>query len=170
MSNSKLLRATLVACVALFARVLGAQGNGEFDPLGVPGATLICRPIPVEPADSAAFEFEFIDGSDLGAQRITLLAFDSVGTPLFMMLYAPTKISSSRQRKYFFEVQFYPDRKGVRLVSGDETTSRDSTGSADSVKHNNPKEETLTTAEIAHAKVLAEWFWTHRCKGSVADR
>lgn len=156
-------RMILAAFVTLHTGVASAQASTGFDPLNIPGPTLVCRSIPVDPADSAAFAFEYIDGSDPTGTRISLVAFDSVGAPIFMMVHAPTTNANGERRMHVVAAQFLPKRVGGRVVI---TAPAPMGGAADSVALRKPAETTLTDAEITHAEKLAKWFWTHRCKDS----
>ena len=153
----------LAAFVTLYTGVAGAQASTGFDPLDIPGLTLVCRSIPVGPADSATFAFEYIDGDDPAGTRISLVAFDSVGAPTYMMVHAPATSPSGERRMHIVAVQFLPKRVGGRVVI---TAPAPIDGAADSVALRKPTEATLTDAEIVHAEKLAKWFWTHRCKDS----
>lgn len=163
--------AILIACLAFYARSASAQVTVGVDPLSIPKGTLLCHSVRTDPADSTAFLFQYIDGNDSTRQRLSMIGFDSVGAPLYMMVSAPAENARGERLTYVFTVQFFPKAQGGRLISFDETPPQVAGAKrADSVTHRKPIEETLTDAEVAHAKVLAEWFWVHRCEDAVAEK
>lgn len=164
-------RAILIACLAFYARSASAQVTMGVDPLSIPKGTLLCHSVRTDPADSTAFLFQYIDGNDSIRKRLSMIGFDSVGTPLYMMVSAPAESARGERLTYVFTVQFFPKAQGGRLISFDEASSQiEGEKGADSVAHRKPIEETLTDAEVAHARVLAEWFWIRRCEDAVAEK
>jgi hypothetical protein len=124
--------------------------------------------LPTGPADSAAFVFEYVDGNGSDGQRTTFAAFDSAGHPLYMMVSPPVQNSRAERQTFAIVVRFFPKSMGERVVVPSAPTSQGPlVGAADSATRGKPFSESLTDAEIAHAKALAEWFWIHRCKSPV---
>lgn len=154
-----------VVGVTLFATSARGQAPTVFDPLGLPGSTLVCHSLAVDPADSAAFEFEYVEGSGAATRRISLATFDSAGAPLYLAIHAPWTNPSGENQIHTIIVQFFPEVTGGRLIVSDGATTQTSPPvNADRAISFKSKEETLTDADLARAKVLANWFWSHRCK------
>lgn len=132
-------------------------------PSGPPSAEpMMCRPVPVKPEDSAAFVFEYLEG-DSARQRLTLVAFDSVGGPLHLMMSSTSTTIGDSLRVDLYGVQFFPTQQGGRLVIS--RTPEDSKSPIKGGTENGQtSEQSLTQAQITDAKKLAEWFWSHRCK------
>jgi hypothetical protein len=163
------------AIVALFLTLWSGIGRAQeaarIDPLRLPGAVLLCRSTPTGPTDSAAFVFEYVDGNGSEGQRTSFAAFDSVGEPLYMMVSAPGQGARGERVTRAVVVRFIPNGLGERVVLPDAPTSQaPPVGGADSVTRAKASTELLTDAEVAHARVLAEWFWEHRCTSSDASQ
>ena len=163
--GSRSLLTILAACRTVSPSGIKAENIRRFDPFAIPTGALMCRPVSADPGDSAAFEFNFIDGGDPTA-RITLAAFDSIGRPRFMMIHTLEITPLGERRAYMYAVQFNPKSLGSRVLVPDMPNRRDSVGGrADSSVVRPPKEEELTTGDIAHTGELVRWLWNARCKG-----
>jgi hypothetical protein len=162
-------RARPVVHLLLCAKLAGAQaiaGSGGFS---IPNAALFCRSIPAGPADSAAFVFEYVD-DDAERQRLSLVAFDFGGVPLYMMVSAQKTTSTGESRTDAVAVRFVPKAMGGRVTLPRGLPAEvPMNGGSGSLAHEKPVEEALTGAELGQAKALAEWFWSHRCKGLADD-
>ena len=122
-----------------------------FDP---PDRVFACHAIDAGPADSAASILEFIDG-DLKA-RETLVAFDSVGVPLYMTVQmtesAPTVAVSDNVLVRFSVVGEYlriekPFKDGKVMDEAARITVT----------------RGLSSEEMKKSQQLAVWLWDHRC-------
>lgn len=141
-------------------RAIGQETAGP-QPFALPGtAPLLCRSIPVGRADSASFVYQFLD-RQAERGRESVVAFDSLGTPLYMTVFAPVRSAGTHQwRTYAIALRFVPIALGDRLLLP-------SVAQPDTpVSHEKPELETLSTTDLANAKTLAEWFWARRCKGA----
>jgi hypothetical protein len=162
-ATALLLAFGIAGCIHAPAR---AQLPGAFDPLKIPTALYLCRPVPADPADSAAFEFEFIDRTDSSTERITLSAYDSTGRPFFMLIHAPEKIASG-YRVYVYAVRFQPVGSGNRVVTTQQTIAGDSSsGMTSGNATGSSGEENLSESAVAQAREFSTWLWAHRCKSS----
>jgi hypothetical protein len=159
--------AIVALCVILLSGIVSGQATGGSDPLGLPGPVIMCRQMPTTPADSAAFGFQFMDGNGSDEQRTSFAAFDAEGKPLYMMVYAPGQDARGEQAKHIVVVRFFPKGTGEWAVIPNGLTSQaPPVGGADSLSRAKTPEKELTDSEIAHARVLAGWFWAHRCMTS----
>jgi hypothetical protein len=122
-----------------------------FDP---PDRVFAWHAIDAGPADSAASILEFIDG-DLKA-RETLVAFDSVGVPLYMTVQmtesAPTVAVSDNVLVRFSVVGEYlriekPFKDGKVMDEAARITVT----------------RGLSSEEMKKSQQLAVWLWDHRC-------
>lgn len=155
----------LVAFCILSSRLAAAQavvGSGGFS---IPNGTLICRPLPAATTDSAAFIYQFVDGIDSARQRLSLVAFDSGGHPVYMLLSAPARDSTGESGTDAFAVRFVPKTMGGRVVLSTKGRGQAPMNRGDSAARGKTVEEPLSQAELDQARMLAEWFWSHRCKG-----
>jgi hypothetical protein len=162
-------RACLVAYCILYTELASAQaivGSGGFS---IPNGTLICRSIPAGPTDSAAFIFQFVDGIDSARQRLSLVAFDSAGRSVYMLVSAPARTSTGESRTDALAVRFVPKTTGGRVVLPRMLSGQVPMNGSDSATREKLIEEELTQAELGQARTLAEWFWSHRCKGLIDD-
>jgi hypothetical protein len=162
-------RACLVAYCILSTELATAQaivGSGGFS---IPKGTLVCRPVPAAATDSAAFIFQFFDGIVSARQRLSVVAFDSAGRPVYMLVSAPARTSTGESRTDALAVRFVPKTMGGRVPVSPKATVQVPMNGGDSATHGNIVEEPLTQAELAQARMLAEWFWSHRCKGLIDD-
>jgi hypothetical protein len=158
-------KTVLIAFLTCCVPALNAQTPTASDQLSIPNGTQMCRSVPAEPADSAAYLFQFIDARDSSHDRISMIAFDSAGAPLYMLLSVPGTNPQHERRLYMFAVQFFPTSQGGRSIVPENAAARlPTTAKGDTVGRVTPIEETLTAAEVARAKILAEWFWAHRCQ------
>lgn len=157
-------QAVLTACLICSVSAANAQSPIASDQLSIPNGTQMCRSVPTEPADSIAYLFQFIDARDSSHDRISMIAFDSAGAPLHMMLSIPGIYLQHERKLYMFAVEFFPTSQGGRLILPENTARRPTIAKGDTVGRVAPVEETLTAAEVARAKTLAEWFWAHRCQ------
>lgn len=165
-----LTRGTVVlACLSASTEIASAQ-SVAFDPLAVPSAVIFCRAVPVARADSAAFQFEFVDGGDSARSRRSFVAFDSAGRALYMWVVAPRKKTSGELQTYALSLRFHPRSEGGRLILPDRNSLAPIAGDVDSVRHAQPTEERLTDTDLAHAKDLAQWFWLRRCAQASGNR
>lgn len=153
----------LIACLLSCAGNVNAQSSLALEQLLTPKGSLLCHSIRTDPADSVAHLFQFIDGNDSLNRRTSMIAFDSAGAPLHMMVSVPGNDSKQERKTYVFAVQFFPTSQGGRLVVPDRT-ALPITAKTDTVSRAEAIEETLTAAEVARAKALADWFWARRCR------
>jgi hypothetical protein len=157
-------KAVLTACLICSVPALNAQAPTASDQLSIPNGTQMCRSVPAEPADSAAYLLQFIDARDSLHDRISMIAFDSAGAPLYMLLSVPGTNPQPERRLYMFAVQFFPTSQGGRSIVPENAARLPTIAKGDTVGRVAPIEEALTAAEVARAKTLAEWFWAHRCQ------
>lgn len=161
------LRVLFAACFLIVApHAATAQARGVVDLADIPSGALLCRAITSAPADSAAFLFKYAESRDSGGQRMSLVAYDSAGAPLYMTMYSPTKDSIGDIRVQFVAVRFRPRRLGERVM----LPTPPPAGSTDSVRPAISAAATLSEAEISHVEKLANSFWMHRCKDSVPEK
>lgn len=146
-----------------------AQSKIEFDPLGLPGSVLLCRSMPVTPRDSAAFVFQYLDGSGSEATRNSFAAFDSVGKPLYMMLSAEGAGSRGELQRKMVVVRFFAQKStgGILVIPDPLSPEGRPVVPGDSTARPKVPQQPLTDEDVVHAKALAEWYWTHRCRNSV---
>ena len=130
------------------------------DALAIPTRALMCRPNPPglvtpgvvfvslveEPADSVT------EGRTLTAR------FDSLGTPLSLVISMHERILSDQDQLIAIGVEFGSDTRGVRAVG-----NVDSLIGASGAPRVPPRREVLTQAELGRGRQLAEWIWRHRC-------
>jgi hypothetical protein len=162
-------KAILTACLTCCVPTVNAQAPMASDQLFIPNGTQLCRSVRTEPADSVGYLFQFIDARDSSHERISMVAFDSAGAPLHMMLSIPGTYRQHERRLYMFAVQFFPNSQGGRLIVPEKAARLPTIANGDTVGRVEPIEETLTAGEVARAKALAEWFWAHRCQENVGD-
>lgn len=153
----------LVAFVTSGAPPLLAQG-GAFNPLAPSVGLLSCQSLPPTDADSASVVLHVTDSSSVVPMRESVIAYDSVGTPLFMTVSAREKTGDDR--KHALVIRFEPVRRGARMLIGadgepDSTFRPDPTVSAPDLP---PGATPLMTSEIIRARDLAVWVWARRCK------
>ena len=123
---------------------------------------MLCRPISEKAIDSAPIQLEFREGTDPFGQRVTSAFFDSSGAPRFMILAAPWTVSDTSFRLYMVVVRFQPKRVGVTSI----VRVRYPSPTSDSVTRDSTIKEIMAEPALAHAEVLAKWFWIHRCNGA----
>src|SRR5258705_2964836 len=160
LQSQAVLAAFLTCCVP----ALNAQELTASDQLSIPNGTQMCRSVPAEPADSAAYLFQFIEARDSSHDRISMIAFDSAGGPLYMLRSVPGTNLQHERRLYMFAVQSFPTGQDGRCIIPENAARLPTTAKGDTVGRVAPIEETLTAAEVARAKTLAEYFWAHRCQ------
>jgi hypothetical protein len=149
-----------LTCATFLPVLADAQGAATFDPLGVPTpSVMLCRPVSQNAIDSAPIQLEFREGTDPYGQRVSIVFFDSVGTPRLMYLVAPWSLGDTALRVYTVVVRFQPKRIGMTAI----VPLRYPFPTSDSVKRDSTIKEILTEPAIAHAEALAKWFWDHRC-------
>jgi len=138
------------------------QASNDLDPLKGPSGIMLCRSIPAKPADSAAFMFEFVDGVDSTDRRTSLIAFDSAGGPLFMMVDQPWQNAKGHHGQLMIAARFAPVPSGGRLfIAPRMMATPDGT---DSVQIPKGVEEEMSVAEVRQAETLARLLWNRRCK------
>jgi hypothetical protein len=164
------------SCLLAFASAAGAQvdssraradstrarADSAFDALTAPVSPMMCRPIALTGADSAALAFGFVDARG-PIERRTFAAFDSIGSPLYAtvtttfvagppgggwaelmgMRFTPTTWGTRARR------EFAPD--GLR---------------ADSAAVAAIPIVLLSPEQLSRGRTLAEWIWAHRCADS----
>ncbi len=158
------IRCTVISGLLTLAGSLAvAQAPTGADELSPPTGNLLCRLLPTNLADSAAFVFEYVDGDDSVSQRVSLAAFDQRGAPLYMLVHAP-KGAAANRRLDVLAIQFVPKTQGGRVIFAEASTApRSPAANLNSSASSGLYEETLTDAELTRAKLLAEWFWVRRC-------
>jgi hypothetical protein len=113
-----------------------------------PVGPIMCRPVDITAADSAASVLEFVDGEV--SARETLVAFDSSGVPLYMTVQMteflpPVSVSHNVIGEYLRIEKPFKDGKVI-----DEAARITSN-------------EGLTSDEMTKSEQLAVWLWNHRC-------
>jgi|SRR6266540_2045115 len=160
-------RVATLTLVALCASSLGAQTD-QF--LSAPMGKLACRIVAPTRADSASHVIEYGDivpGVDSTVQKMSRslrAAYDSAGTPLYLKLTAIVDTSEVTPRGYLYAVRFVPFVRGVKftIARGEISSSSDTSQSAPSVRRT-PRYDALSDADLAGARALVEWLWSHRC-------
>jgi hypothetical protein len=95
--------------------------------------------------------------------RRSAIAFDSVGTPLYMTLVRTTTDSLGQERKYGLVLRLYPERRGTRIIFANQVDGQLKKPGFDSSDGDQPREEPLTAGELSKGNTLALWFWKRRC-------
>lgn len=157
----------VVCCCSVLASRASAQSLGPFDALGPPvGQRMLCHPIPVTPADSAAVLLRFLDGRDELEPRETMIAYDSAGAPLYITVFAGEVTSSGQKRIHAIAARLGAGAFGDRSTLGDTTGG----GEMGLVERRNsalgpvPGSTPLTESEIARARFLAARLWDLSCR------
>ncbi len=160
----KNLLARVTAAFVVFSACASAQSQspGKFS---LPRGTLLCKQTAVTPSDSADVILDFTEWPDSGGERNALAAFDSTGRPLYMLVFI--RQASTKNWSDAFAVGFHPFSSGGRIPmpAGDERVPF-SVRPADSADAKTSAQQELTKSEIDEARVLAQWYWAHRCKNS----
>ena len=129
-------------CMCPVAGRAHAQRATPIDRLALPtGQVLMCRPTSPTSADSAAVMRVWL----LGGEREVYVGHDSSGSPRFMLVLERGRTGAVEARRRAILVRF--GTEGASGLRGDL----------------GPEPEWLTEPEIARAKELALWLWTHRC-------
>lgn len=157
--------------VLLWSALAGAQTKSGSDPLSLPGAVIMCRAMPVTPADSASFVYQFMDPRGGFDQRMSIAAFDSAGKPLYMVISDPGSDSTTERLMDKLAVRFSPFTAGERVILSVPRESLALEGDSSSTSGKKPDPDirkiVFTDLELARARTLAEWFWTRRCGAPV---
>src|SRR4051812_1296802 len=157
MANAQNRSIRMALCLALLSGQSGAQVSAEFDPLMLPGTVLMCRSVPVTPADSAVFVFQYLDPAGLKDHRRTSVAFDSAGRPLYMIIVAPETEVNGDPVINTVIARFSPKALGDRVI----VRNRRASPTDSVVPHPTSSKQELTEGDISRAKTLANWFWAH---------
>ncbi len=158
--------------VLLWSALGGAQTNSGSDPLSLPGAVIMCRAMRPTPADSASFVYQYIDPRGGLDQRTSVVAFDSLGKPVYIAISDPGSDSTTDRLVDQLAVRFSPFAAGERVILSvrrepPPTLGGDS-GSASGKKPDpDIRKLVLTDPELTRARSLADWFWTRRCGAPV---
>ena len=119
-----------------------------------PVGPIMCRPVDITAADSAASVLEFVDGEV--SARETLVAFDSSGVPLYMTVQMteflpPVSVSHNVLVRFRVIGEYLriekPFKDGKVIDEAARITSN----------------EGLTSDEMTKSEQLAVWLWNHRC-------
>lgn len=162
------------ALVATTGR-LNAQAR-KFDPLVLPnGGPMACRSFPVTPADSAAIVLDIADDGPGQRGRESVAAYDSLGTPLYILVTASEGTPAALTRMHIVAMRFMPVSSGARItVASDGTIVADTTAGARDAEPGSvplprsggglpPGAKLLADSETVQVRRLAGWFWDHRC-------
>jgi hypothetical protein len=125
----------------------------RFDPLYLPGATLLCRPKPVPFTTLPVVVFEFEDGELMVSDRLINAAYDSLGGPRLLVMTATESAPDGSPIMHALSVS-YPDDSpatGFRAVS------------PPGVDESAVPREVLSPAMITKSRDLMVWLWNHRC-------
>lgn len=122
-----------------------------FDP---PDRIFACHAIDAGPADSAASILEFIDGESTA--RETLVAFDSVGVPLYMTVQM-TESAPSVAVSHNVLVRFAVVGEYLRI----EKPFKDGRAIDEAARITLTEE--LNPDDMKKSRQLAVWIWDHRC-------
>ncbi len=156
----------------LFALSCGAALNighaqatpSGFDAFTKPTGTMRCRSQTATHADSADILYNFVDGDGMQL-RETTVAFDSLGTPLYLALFSPEVRSTGTRVVHALAVRFGKPSKGSHIIlplgSGGDSPAQSDTARANASTQ--PSEEAFTEADGDRALLLAVWLWEHRC-------
>src|SRR5882724_7500907 len=105
----------MVWALLLWVSVVGrgvAQAVSGVDPLAVPAGAISCQ----MQADSTGVVVRLSAGDDPGALRDIRAAFDSVGTPLFLVVFAPERMISGRVKTDAFYVRWGASSRSLHRV------------------------------------------------------
>lgn len=146
--------------VAVAAGHVQGQAPGSMDPLApVANGALICRTIKAGAGDSAAVTLEFGDGSPSAGVRQALVAFDSSGVPVYLVVSAEDPRFAGGVKHQVLGARFQPHPLG-RITTTVVPTS--AVGPDTSALVRAPVSP-MTNTEIERARQLAEWYWQRRC-------
>lgn len=164
MNNTKILCAVVGLLIAIATRA-AAQENKAFDPLSPStGQMLMCRSIAVTPADSADRIFEFREGSDPLSRRETLVAYDSVGSALYLLLSAADTLAGWDSPLHYIAIRFQPKGEGTHArIALDLALRTSRVQPGDSAQRLPPGVREVSSEEITRARALAQDFWSRRC-------
>jgi len=127
---------------------------------------MLCQPLPVTGADSAAAVLRFVDGNDESEPRETLVGYDSAGIALYLTVFAQEMTVSGKTLAHAIVARFGSDAFGARSLLGDQTGG----GSlrllerGDTVGKAIPGSRLLTGVELNRARLLAAWIWNLPCR------
>ena len=156
--------ARVTTAIVMFSACASAQSQspGKFF---LPHGTILCKQTPVTPSDSADIILDFTEWPDSGGVRNALAAFDSTGRPLYMLVFM--RQASTKNWSDAFAVRFHPFSAGGRIPmpAGDDKAPFN-VRPADSADAKTSAQQDLTKSEIDEARILAQWYWAHRCNNS----
>lgn len=134
-------------------------------PLAQPGQRLMCRYLPVTPADSADMILQFMDEAESLGERTTTLAYDARGAPLSMVLAAEGTTAEGKSVVHTLIIRFHPTAEGFHGTLYEEQvgTAPPQIQNLDTNKKLPPGWNKTTPEEIARGRALAVDFWRRRC-------
>lgn len=158
------LHSLAVALIALAIAAPAVQAQaGADDPFSIPttAGSVLCRAIPASPADSAHVLIHFEDSVASFPERERVVAFDSLGLPLYLTLRAVASPREGAGVVHAFMIRFHPFSGGARssLAAEGEPVSKENPQSA-----GKPADWIdLSPQEVERARKLAVYTWDRRC-------
>ena len=169
-NNGTGLNGSLMAFNLLVAAVTGLGPLGSnlarvprdtVDALAIPVRAIMCRPAQPDSAAAGIVVLAIMeqppDTSSLG--RSFTARYDRSGVALSIVVMMHQRIPPDTDRVTGIGVDFSSSPPAGTRAVGDAAALVPASG----VPGVRPRKESLTEAEIARARLLADWLWSHRC-------
>lgn len=152
-----------IACFLLFCvRPLSAQGLDEYDALRLPsGPAMMCYPVTIGPADSAAAVLHLIDGDPAASPRDVMVAYDSLGNPLYLTVRARWKVDAGGALLHAVAARLAPTEHGFLVVA---PSAAAGAGGDEPPNQTEPVPTSLSPSDLARARTLADRLWSFPCR------
>lgn len=136
----------------------------KFDALSLPKPGLLaCRVIVPRKADSAAVVVTFSDESESFQSREMTAAFDSLGNPLALLVFATKQLGDSSYGESYI-LRLRAPIRGVHVSAiGKLPPGTSTTGPMPTPLSTETAKAPATEEDIHLARQLLKWAWDHRC-------
>lgn len=160
----------LVSTVLAFvcAGPVSGQTRQGFNPLAVPASSLRCVVLPRAATDSAksySTGLHFEEGDDLVDDRTIEAFYDSLGTPVVLVLFARERSHSDIPVTHALSFRFGSGgvAVGFRLLDPPIVDSIGRPLNANQLATGQQRLVPLPIDMTTEARFLADWLWAHRC-------